>query len=278
MPITQQRWDTARAAVAAGGERFAELVAASDGRSMATADWSVADTVAHVAAIASMYTRLVRFDEPAIPALQDQVLATTVDTVADLNARVLALVDERDPATLVTRLRSDIDDILRTTADADPTTPVTWLGDAKVPVCGVLAHLVNELHIHGRDIARAARKPWPVPPAEAGLFFETFFVEALRYGIGRLLDNDEPPSARRIAVAFRSRHTTPVTIVLRDGQVSVEEPGGPVDAWVRFDPVALNLMLFHRISRTRAALTGKVAVWGRRPWLLPTFLRTVRCP
>jgi hypothetical protein len=37
-------------------------------------------------------------------------------------------------------------------------------------------------------------------------------------------------------------------------------------------------MLFHRISKPRAVLTGKVVVRGRRPWLLPTFLRTVRCP
>jgi uncharacterized protein (TIGR03083 family) len=162
MPITQQRWAATRVAVADTAERFAELVATSDGRVMATADWSVADTAAHVAAIAFMYTHTVRFDEPAIPALQEQVLATTVDTVASLNARALELVDERDPAALAAWLRADVDDILRTTADADPAAPVTWLGDSKVPIGGVLAHLVNELHIHGRDIARATGKPWPV--------------------------------------------------------------------------------------------------------------------
>jgi hypothetical protein len=38
------------------------------------------------------------------------------------------------------------------------------------------------------------------------------------------------------------------------------------------------LMMFHRISKARAALTGSVVVRGPRPWLLPRFLRTVRCP
>jgi hypothetical protein len=69
-----------------------------------------------------------------------------------------------------------------------------------------------------------------------------------------------------------------VTIVLRNGQVSVEEPGGPTDIQIFFDPPTFNQMMFHRVSKVRAALTGKVVVWGRRPWLLPTFLRTVRCP
>lgn len=278
MAITEERWTVTRAAVAATGARFTEMVAASDPRAMATADWSVADTAAHVATIANMYAHMVRFDVPAMPAIQEQLLATNVDTVADLNAQTLGLFADRDPAALVARLSADIDDILRSTENVDPATPVPWLGDSRVPICGVLAHLVNELQIHGRDIARATGTPWPVPPADAALFFEVFFVELLRHDVGHLLDNDEPPSDRRIAVGFRSRHTTPVTVVLHKGQVSVEDWGGPTDVRIFFDPPALNLMMFHRISKPRAALTGKVLVWGRRPWLLPTFLRTVRCP
>lgn len=280
MPITDERWTATRTALRTTAKRFLDLAEASDARtmaSMATADWSVADTVAHVGTIAAMYTGIVRFAEPAIPAVEAQVLATSVDTVAELNARTLALRPERDPAVLVERLRTDIDDVLAATETADPAAAVAWLGDSRVPICGVLAHLVNELHIHGRDIARATRAPWHVPAADAALFFEVFFVELLRRDVGHLLDNDEPPSDRRIAVEFRSPHTTPVTVVLHQGRVTVEQPG-VADVRIFFDPPALNLMMFHRISKARAALTGKVRVWGRRPWLLPAFLRTVRCP
>lgn len=280
MPITDERWTATRTALRTTAERFLDLAEASDARtmaSMATADWSVADTVAHVGTIAAMYTGIVRFAEPVIPAVEAQVLATSVDTVAELNARTLALRPERDPAVLVERLRTDIDDVLAATETADPAAAVAWLGDSRVPICGVLAHLVNELHIHGRDIARATRAPWHVPAADAALFFEVFFVELLRRDVGHLLDNDEPPSDRRIAVEFRSPHTTPVTVVLHQGRVTVEQPGD-ADVRIFFDPPALNLMMFHRISKARAALTGKVRVWGRRPWLLPAFLRTVRCP
>ncbi len=273
MPVTEERWTATRTALAAAAGRFLDLVAASDARTMATADWSVADTLAHVGSIADMYTRLVRFD--TVPPVQ--IGATTVDTVADLNARVLALYTERDPAVLIERLRADIDDVLLATETVDPSVAVPWLGDSRVPICGVLAHLVNELHIHGRDIARATRTPWHVPAADAALFFEVFFVEMLRRDVGHLLDNAEPPSDRRIAVEFRSAHTTPVTIVLWRGEVTVEPPGD-ADVRIFFEPVGFNLMLFHRIGRVRAALTGKVRVSGRRPWLLPRFLKTVRCP
>ena len=277
VPITEDRWTATRDALAATAGRFLDVVADRDARTMATADWTVADTLAHVGSIADMYTRLVRFDATPVPAVHEQVLATTVDTVADLNARVLGLLPGRDPAVLAERLRADVDDVLRATEDVDPAAAVPWLGDSRVPICGVLAHLVNELHIHGRDVARATRTPWHVPPADAALFFEVFFVEMLRRDVGRLLDNDEPPSDRRIAVEFRSRHTTPVTIVLRRGAVTVEPPGH-ADVRISFDPVGFNLMLFHRIGKVRAALTGRVRVSGRRPWLLPEFLRTVRCP
>lgn len=278
VPITEERWTTTRTALATSARSFLDLAAASDAHTMATEDWSVADTVAHVGTIAFMYTHIVRFAEPAIPAVGERFRVTTVDTVADLNTATLGQFTERDLPSLVARLRADIDSVLSATESMDPATPVTWLGDSRVPICGVLAHMVNELHIHGRDIARATGTPWHVPAEHAALFFDVFFVELLRHGVGHLLDNDEPPSDRRIAVGFRSRHTNPVTIVLHRGQVSVAAWDSPADVRIAFDPVAFNLMMFHRISKPRAALTGKVRVWGRRPWLLPTFLKTVRCP
>jgi hypothetical protein len=47
---------------------------------------------------------------------------------------------------------------------------------------------------------------------------------------------------------------------------------------VRFDPATLNMMMFGRISRPRAILNRKIVIGGRRPWLMPAFLRTVRVP
>ncbi|QQQ78400.1 maleylpyruvate isomerase family mycothiol-dependent enzyme [Saccharothrix sp. 6-C] len=277
--MVSQQWPVVRDVLSDVTGRFADLVAASDPDALATPDWTVADTAAHVVAIASIYTTLLvpGGAELTDPALAARIPTVTVDTVADLNDLALRRFTERDPAALAAMLRSMVATILDRTAGTDPERTVPWLGASKVPVAGVLAHLVNELLIHGWDIARGVGTPWSVPPGEAALFFELFLVGMMRNDVGSVLDG-QPPGDRRIAVAFRSPHTTPVTIVLHRGRVTVGEPGEPVDVRLSFDPAVLNLVLFGRVSRARAVLTGKLRITGRRPWLLPAFLRTVRLP
>jgi uncharacterized protein (TIGR03083 family) len=273
------QWPVVRDALPAVAARFANLITGVAPDALATADWTVADTAAHVAAIATMYTAILAPDGGPVPVrpLAGRIPTITVDTVAELNDMALRHFTERDTTTLGENLRSAVDTVLRLTEHTDPERTVPWLGDSRVPVGGVLAHLVNELLVHGWDIAKATGTPWPIPAREAAPFFDLFIVGVIRNDVGRLLD-DSPPGERRVAVAFSSRHTAPVTLVVQHGRVSVEEPGGPVDVRLRFDPATLNLMLFGRVSRVRAALTGKLTVTGRRPWLLPGFLRTVRLP
>ena len=279
--ITHDQWEGARTSLEETGDRFSEMVSsARDPEALATVSWSVAETAAHMAALAWLATHMVAPDEVplASPAISNSIPTTINDTVADFNDLTLRYFTERDLRALAHRLRADVDRLLRTTDGLDPAQTVTWLGDSRVPVAGIVAHLLNELQIHGRDIARALRTRWIVPPQEAALFFELFLVGVTRHGYGRLLDNDEPPRARRIAVEFHSRYTSPVAFVLHNGHVTVEEPGHHADVRLSFDPVTLNLMLFGRVGKPRAVLTGKVVVGGRRPWLLPAFLRKMRLP
>ncbi|MEV7964945.1 maleylpyruvate isomerase N-terminal domain-containing protein [Sphaerisporangium sp. NPDC088356] len=280
-PITRGQWEAVRTSLREAGDRFAEMVSsAREPHAKATRDWTVVESAAHVASITRWYSHMLRFDDGPhpFPTLEGALLATTVDTVSDVNDVALELFPERDPRTLAHLLRTYIGEILRVTEGLDPARPVVWLGDSRVPLAGVLAHLVNELLVHGWDIASATRTRWVMPPREAALFFDLFLVGMIQQDVGRLLDTGEPALDRRIAVQFHSRYTTPVTLVLRGGRVSSEAPGRDTDVHLYFDPAALNLLLFGRIGRTRAVATGKLAVWGRRPWLLPAFLRTVRLP
>jgi hypothetical protein len=41
----------------------------------------------------------------------------------------------------------------------------------------------------------------------------------------------------------------------------------PVDCHISAEPVTFLLMSYNRIGPTMPALSGKVRVWGRRPWL-----------
>ncbi|MEV4399560.1 maleylpyruvate isomerase N-terminal domain-containing protein [Nonomuraea sp. NPDC049607] len=277
--ITYGKWASVRGSLKTTADRFAKLISIVDPQAMATREWTVAETAAHVTAIASLYTSVVRGDVASpFPELAEAILQANVDTVSALNELAFGHFAERDPLVLAERLRADVREILSAGAEVDPATPVPWLGDARVPVAGVLAHLLNELLLHGWDVARATRTPWSVPARDAGLFFDLFLIGMIRNDYGRLMDTGSPAPPRRITVGFHSAHTAPAALVLDRGRVSVAEAGARVDAHVGFDPAALNLLLFGRMSRTRAALTGKAAVWGRRPWLLPAFLRFVRLP
>lgn len=280
--VTHDRWLAVRAAVEDAGERFAGLVAdAPDATVLATEDWSVAETAAHVTGIAWSYTAMMAPEPTPLPieGIAGLVAGTTVDNIhAGINAALLRCYTERDPDEIVFRLRESITHVLATTADADPERLVSWLGGASLPFAGMLAHLTNELLQHGQDIARALGVPWEIPQESSALFFELFVVEIMRSGVGNILDDDRPVRSGRIAVEFHSAYTDPVTLVLTDGVVSVEEPSRGNDVRLYFEPSMLALVLFHRVGRVRAVLSGKLRVSGRRPWLLPAFLRKVRLP
>jgi hypothetical protein len=276
-PVLLERWPAVRASLSHAVERFAELVlSAPDPRAMATAHWSIAETAAHVATTSGLYRHVVPPGDSRTVA--ELVADTTVDTLASLNERTLASYDERDPRVIVERILGDIRYMLDASAELDPATAIYWLGGAKIPLAGALAHMLNELLVHGRDIARPLRRTWAIAPADAAMVFDLFIIGLLRYGPGVFLDSDARPRERRIAVEYRSPHTVPVAMVLHRGVVSAEEPGDDADVRISFDPETLILMLFHRISKARAVLSGKVHVTGPRPWLLPGFLRVVRAP
>ncbi|MEU3453306.1 maleylpyruvate isomerase N-terminal domain-containing protein [Micromonospora sp. NPDC006766] len=278
--ITSEGWSTAPAALAANAGRFLALARSVPPDTMVTAHWTVTDTLAHLVSLAWYYVRLVDpASEPLpVPGLDERLPLVTVDTVADANDLVLSHLTERDPGPLLDRLRQDVDRLLAGCADRRPDEVVPWLGDARVPLAGLLAHLVNELLVHGHDIARAGRRPWTLPPRDAVLFLELFLAGVIRHGYGRLLDGVDPPRRPRIVVLFTSAYSAPLTIALDHGRVRFAAPDERPDVTIRFDPATLNLMMFGRVSRARAVLTGRVRIGGPRPWLLPPFLRVFRTP
>ncbi|NBH12386.1 maleylpyruvate isomerase family mycothiol-dependent enzyme [Amycolatopsis sp. SID8362] len=278
--MTVEQWESVRAALPDVGGRFADLVASvPDAHAKSLGEWSIAETASHVGMIALMYTAMIRGDGGPLPlpGLEEPIDSASVDTISRMNALALELYPERDPVRLAERLRADIAEVLLVSADLDPEKPVWWLGGSRVPVAGVLAHLVNEMLLHGLDIARALGRPWPVPARYEAMFLELFLFGMVRNDMGSLLD-DATPSPRRIAVEFRSAYTKPGVLALQHGRLRFEEPDGTADVRLRFDPAVLVPMMFGRISKARAVLTSGVRISGRRPWLLPEFLRTVRMP
>ncbi|MBV1853089.1 maleylpyruvate isomerase N-terminal domain-containing protein [Catellatospora tritici] len=280
VPVDPAQWDLARRALTEAVERVITLAEAHPPQTMVTADWTIADTMAHLVSLMRLDDALVQGRSPdeLMPGALALVDATNVDTVVEVNRAVLAHFTGRDVATSSRQLRESAASLLAAVERADPAAQVSWLGASRLSIAGLLAHMVNELVIHGWDIARATRTPWPMDPYAAGLFFDLFILGVTKAGYGALLEHGAPIRPGRIAVDFRSDYTTPAMLVLTDGCVTAEDPDPRADVRLTFDPPTLNLMLFGRVSKPRAALTGKVRLGGRRPWLLPAFMRTMHLP
>jgi uncharacterized protein (TIGR03083 family) len=272
------RWTQVRSSAWQTAGRFADLIRSGHADAMATRDWTVSDTAAHVLSLAAHYPTLFDDDAPrlAVPGLSRRFATATVDNVREVNALALRHLPERDPNRLADDLLDAVDRLLATTAGIGPEQPVRWLGDALVPASGVLAHLVNELLLHGWDVARALSRPWPMPDADAALFIDEFLVGMIRRDYGSLLDTGARRPRRPITVEFRSAHTATTRLTLRDGLVHVTDE--PADARVTFRPARFNLMLFGRVSVPHALARRDIVVGGPRPWLLPAFLRVVHMP
>ncbi|MDL4820228.1 maleylpyruvate isomerase N-terminal domain-containing protein [Actinomadura opuntiae] len=279
--IGDEQWQALRRSLEEITERFTDLAtSARSPGATAVGRWSAADVLAHAAGIAWMDAALLGADAPPLPVpdLLDRVRAANVDGINDLNDLVLAAVPERDPKALAGMLREHVAAMTAATAHSAAEDLVTWVGGSRLPVAGLFAHMQNELLLHGHDLSAATGRQWRADAAEAAPFFGMFIFGLARHGTGRLLDGGGRPRARRIAVEFRPEHTAPATLVLREGRVGLEPAGGVPDVRLTFDPLAMSMMMFGRVGRLRTVASGRLKVGGRRPWLLPVFLRTFRVP
>lgn len=279
--IDESQWQAVRTSVERTAQRFADLAAAiPEQGTMVTPRWSMADVVAHVVGVAWLDATLLRPDQVAMPVpdLLERLSASNVDGINDLNEVMLATLPLRDPKALAAILCQHVETMLAASRTRDPNEPMAWVGDSRVPLAGLFAHLQNEMLLHGYDLGRLGGQTWLMTSQDAAPFFDMFIMGLARHGAGHLLDGGDRPREKPIAVEFRSDYTTPGTLVLENGRVRAEPPGDAPDVRLTFDPLTMTMMMFGRVSKGRAVLSRKVKVGGRHPWLLPIFLKTFRVP
>ncbi len=187
--------------------------------------------------------------------------------------------EERDPLALEQRfdlLGSEIAGALRRGTEDDD---VTWLGGAQIRASGVAWHCVEETLVHGWDIARSQGLSWEITPRYAAAIFYRFVVPLLR-AVPTTFVNPRAAAGVQGTVAVRLRgQSDSVYLTIDDGDLHVETMApSRVDAHLSADPEAYLLLQMGRLSPLRAALRGKIAVWGRRPWYAQKIRSLVRNP
>lgn len=137
----------------------------------------------------------------------------------------------------------------------------------EMPLSVLTCQMLNELTVHGRDIAVALGEPWPIDKAHASLILQGFVFPAL-HTLGRAMVVQDKAGDKRARFEVHLRRDGRAWLVFDRGDLSVEAaPGGKVDCKLSVDPEAFLLVAWGRISQWSAIPKGQLLASGRKPWL-----------
>jgi hypothetical protein len=129
-----------------------------------------------------------------------------------------------------------------------------------------LGILLGEFIVHGHDIAGALRRDWPIEPAH---------VELVMRGLTPVLPGWLDPSRSRGHTGryeVRLRGQGAHRFAFDNGSLRMNPPGPfRPDVVISADAPTFVLVVYKRIRQWPAILTGRLAAYGRRPWLAPGF-------
>ncbi len=249
-------------------DRFAALVTAAPDPAVqvpTSPDWTVRDVAVHLATVVVRYAdgpegRGVWTETPLdLPALNhDQIAALGASTVGDLAASL-----RRELATLQAQIQGYGNNM----------PSFRFHGGERVRADIALGILLGELLVHGWDVARALRRPWPIDPGHAALIFE---------GLNPVLPGwVKPDRVRGLTAGFEIRLRGQASHVwaFRDGRLHVNpRDQGQVDVHISADPAAFLLVCYRREPQWKHIATGQMLAWGRRPWLALTLISRFHTP
>lgn len=248
----------ARAAVTRTASRLGTLLRRATHRDApALGQWDLTDVAVHVSHALGAVLAMSRGG------------GSLLDDISHLSTLTIRLVEgeaERDLGVLADRIEASCADLVQflETVGEDPHR--TWIVEGtELPLSSLTCHALNELLLHGRDIALAEGVPWPIERSDAALIVRGFLFPALS-ALGPSMVSEEADGVR---ASFDVRLRGGGAAVLRfdDGNLSVEAPSGPVDCHLSVDPAGFLLVAWGRTSQWHAISRGQLLAWGRRPWM-----------
>ncbi len=253
-------WAAARAAVAEAAPRLTAMLRSLE-RSDAPAlgDWDVGQVAAHISHGMDTITAMSNGGGNILEEISG--LATLTKVMVEGEGR-------RPPAELADRIDASVAAFLAAMEAAGDDGSVAWFTQGSdLPLSALTCHMLNELTVHGYDIARGAGRPWPIDRDHASLIVMGFVLPAL-HTLGRSMVVQEKAANVRARLEVRLRGDGRAWLRFHDGDFSVEgTPEGPVDCRLSVDPAAFVLVAWGRINQWQAIPRGQLLAWGRKPWL-----------
>jgi uncharacterized protein (TIGR03083 family) len=253
-------WEAARRAVAEAGPRLTSMlrnVRRPD--APALGQWDLTQVATHISHSADTIRAMSKGGGNLIESLDGLGILT----------RVMVEGEGRRPLTeIADRIDASVAGFLADMAAAGDDSSHSWLvNGSEMPLSTFTCHMLNELTVHGLDVARAEGVPWPIDRGHAALIVQGFLFPSL-HTLGRDMVIEEKAGRKRARFEIRLRGDGRAWLVFADGNFSVEgAPQGPVDCHLSVDPAAFLLVAWARESQWPAIAKGQLLAWGRKPWL-----------
>ncbi len=212
--------------------------------------WTVADLAQHVACLGSYWQK----HHDAGPDYE-----RPADFAANSD-RARAHITETDAAKLAELIEHELSDYIASAVEGPED---LWLYGLKNSASDMLALLLSETVMHGRDLARVTGSTPPMlGQAEAHAVVDAFMVTT-PFFVDAEKARAQPDGVYH--VAFRGGKD--YTWTKQGDKLTVTE-GRPqrADARLKTDPGMFVLSSLGRVGQIRAAMSGKMVSYGRKPW------------
>ena len=259
MLATQVDWPAARQAVAAAGPRLTSLLrTARHPDAPAVGGWDVTGVATHVSHAVDTIWAMTKGGGDLIDDIWG--LSTLTNVLVEGEGR-------RPLPELADRIDASVAGFLDAMEAAADDGGHSWLvHGTELTLPQLTCHMLNELTVHGRDVALAEGVPWPIQRTAAVLIVEGFLFPSL-HNVGSSMIVPEAAGVRaRMQIHVRGGGTA--CLNFDHGELTVEPtPLGPVDCHLSVDAAAFLLVAWGRTSQWRPILRGRLLAWGRKPWL-----------
>ena len=249
----------ARAAVTRTASRLGTLLRGATHRDApALGHWDLTDVAVHVSHALGAVLAMSRGG------------GSLLDDITHLSTLTVRLVEgeaERDLGALADRIEASCADLVQFLETVGEGSRRAWIVEGtQLPLSSLACHALNELLVHGRDIARADGVPWPIARSDAALVVCGFLFPALS-ALGPSMVSEDADGVRA-SFDVRLRGGGGAVLRFDDGDLSLAAaPSGPVDCHLSVDPAGFMLVAWGRISQWHAISRGQLLAWGRRPWM-----------
>lgn len=224
--------------------------------------WDAGDVAAHLVTEARRFTEFADGSrKPDADLSSDERNLPPPQRVALVNQRLVDSVTARSGPGLALSLQANVTAFIDTLRTRDPDDDfASWEGNSDLAIAA--ATMTLEMAVHGRDIARAAQRPWRIPRSHAIAALPVMWHLLPSYV------NADAIRGVRAAIDIRPRGSSPVLLRIADGAATVQQGASAgADCRISADPATLLLLAFGRISMAAAAARAGLIAYGRRPWL-----------